>query len=193
MNNSSSIFDKVDSVIYRILRYISYAATIFLFGIMMVAVVNVILEKLHKIGVPVTGISDTVNWIKYMNVCVVYLCAAYITLERGHSSVDLLTRFYPKTVRRILNAVAYLSGCVVLGYISYLGYVKVFIGQVEKNTKINETLAASFPAWPFGLVYFVGMGLLSFSCLWAFIRVCADRKPAQEAVDIEANARDANQ
>ena len=107
-------FDKVDGVIYRILRYISYAATFFLFVTMMIAVINVILEKLHKLGAPVAGIADTVNWIKYMNVCVVYLCTAYITLERGHSGVDLLTRHYPKVVQRILSALAYLLGCSVI-------------------------------------------------------------------------------
>ncbi len=182
-------FDKVDSVIYRILRYISYAATFFLFVTMMIAVINVILEKLHKLGAPVSGISDTVNWIKYMNVCVVYLCTAYITLERGHSGIDLLTRHYPKVVQKILSMVAYLAGGVVIAYISYLGYTKVFAGQIANNARINDTLATSFPQWPFGLVYFVGMGLLSLSCFWAFLRVCFGKKPAQEAVDPEeANA-----
>jgi TRAP-type C4-dicarboxylate transport system permease small subunit len=178
-------FDKVDQVIYKLLRYISYGATFFLFVTMMIAVINVVLEKLHKLGVPVSGIGDTVNWIKYMNVCVVYLCTAYITLERGHSGIDLLTRHYPKIVQRILSGIAYLAGAVVIGYISYLGYVKVFAGQLANNARINDTLATSFPQWPFGLVYFVGMGLLSFSCLWAFVRICFGRKPAQEAVDPE--------
>lgn len=180
-----SAFDKVDQVIYRILRYISYAATAFLFITMMLAVVNVVLEKLHKLGVPVTGISDTVNWIKYMNICIVYLGTAYITLERGHSSVDLLTRHYPKIVQRILGAIAYLLGGVVIAYISYLGYAKVFLNQLANNARINDTLASSFPQWPFGLIYFVGMGLLSFSCFWAFIRILFGRKPAQDAVDPE--------
>lgn len=180
-----SAFDKVDSVVYRVLRYISYAATFFLFVTMMIAVINVILEKLHKLGAPVSGIADTVNWIKYMNVCVVYLCTAYITLERGHSGIDLLTRHYPKVVQKILSIIAYLCGGVVIGYISYLGYAKVFVGQLANNARINDTLASSFPQWPFGLAYFVGMGLLSFSCFWAVIRVLFGKKPAQDAVDPE--------
>ena len=45
-----SLFDKVDSVIYKALRYISYVATVFLLGIMLMAFINVVLEKLHKLG-----------------------------------------------------------------------------------------------------------------------------------------------
>lgn len=185
MNSKHPKFEKADRVVYKAFRYISYAATAFLFATMMIAVINVILEKLHKLGVPVSGINDTVNWIKYMNICVVYLCTGYITLERGQSGVDLLTRKYPKAMQKVISGLAYLSGALVITYISYLGYVKVFCNQLAKNARINETLAASFPQWPFGLLYFVGMGLLAFSCLWAFLRVCFGMKPAQEAPDPE--------
>ena len=186
-----SLFDKVDSVLYKALRYISYVATVFLLGIMLLAFLNVVLEKLHKLGVPVNGIGDTMNWIKYMNICVVYLATAYVTLERGHSGLDLLTRHYPKVVQKLLGVLAYLCGTVVIGYISYLGYTKVLVGQIEKNARINDTLAASFPQWPFGVVYMVGMGLLAFSCLWAAIRIIAGRKPAAEAVDMEEKNKEA--
>ena len=78
---------------------------------------------------------------------------------------------------------------MVIGYISYLGYIKVFVGQIEKNARINDTMASSFPQWPFGLVYFVGMGLLAFSCIWAIVRIIAGRAVATEARDIEEDTR----
>ncbi len=185
MKTEHPTFDKVDNVAYKIFRYISYAATAFLFLTMMTAVINVILEKLHKLGVPVSGINDTVNWIKYMNICVVYLCTGYITLERGQSGVDLLTRRYPPAVQKILGILAYVSGTVVIAYISYLGYTKVVISHIEKNVRINDTIASSFPQWPFSLLYAIGMALLSFSCLWAVIRILFGKKPAQDAIDPE--------
>lgn len=185
-----SRFDAVDKVVYRILRYISYCAMVFLAMMMLMAVVNVVLEKLHKIGVPVSGLSDTQSWIKYMNICVVYLGTAYVTLERGHSGLDLLTRRYPQKVQSILSGFAYLCGTVVIGFITYVGYIKVLTPQLEKNVRINENLATSFPQWPFGVVYVVGMGLLAFSCFWAFLRICFGKKPAQEAVDPEEKNRE---
>ena len=184
-----TLFDKVDGVVYKALRYISYVATVFLVAIMLIAFINVILEKLHQIGVPVSGIPDTMPWIQYMNICVVYLATAYVTLERGHSGLDLLTRHYPKWLQKALSILAYLCGAVVIGYISYLGYIKVFVGQIEKNARINDTMASSFPQWPFGLVYFVGMGLLAFSCIWAIVRIIAGRAVATEARDIEEDTR----
>ena len=135
MNSKHPAFDKVDSVVYRVLKVISYLAGIFLLAIMLLAVVNVVLEKLHKVDVPVSGIGDTKQWIQYMNICVVYFATAFVTLERGHSSMDLLTRRYPKIVQKILNAVAYLAGTVVFGFISYLGVVKVLAGQLANNAR----------------------------------------------------------
>lgn len=190
MNSKHPTFDRVDSVVYKVIRVISYASAAFLFGIMMLAVVNVVLEKLHKLGVPVSGIGDTKQWIQYMNVCLVYFATAYVTLERGHSNMDLLTRHYPVIVQKILSAVAYVAGTVIFSYIGYLGVVKVLLGQLENNARINETLATSFPQWPFGACYSFGFFVLGFSCLWAFIRILFGKSPAQEAVDVEAKNKE---
>lgn len=190
MNSKHPVFDKIDNGVYKVIRVVSYAAGAFLLAIMVLAVVNVVLEKLHKLGVPVNGIGDTKQWIQYMNVCVVYFATAYVTLERGHSSMDLLTRRYPTIVQKILNAVAYLAGSVIFSYIGYLGVVKVLLGQIQNNARINETLATSFPQWPFGAAYSFGFFLLGFSCLWAFIRILFGKAPAQEAVDVEAKNKE---
>ena len=186
MNNKLSAFDKVDRVVYKALKVVSYLAAFFLLAIMVLAVVNVILEKLHKMNVPVSGIGDTKQWVQYMNVCVVYFATAFVTLERGHSNMDLLTRRYPKVVQKALNVVAYCAGTVVFGYIGYLGGFKVLAGQIANNARINETLASSFPQWPFGLVYTFGFTILSLSCLWGVVRVIFGKAVAQEAVDVEA-------
>ena len=190
MNSKHPTFDKVDSVVYKVIRTISYAAAAFLFAIMALAVINVILEKAHKMGVPVNGIGDTKQWIQYMNVCVVYFATAFVTLERGHSNMDLLTRRYPAIVQNILSAVAYFAGAVIFSYIGYLGVVKVVAGQLANNARINETLATSFPQWPFGVAYSFGFFMLGFSCLWAFIRICFGKPAAQDAVDVEAKNKE---
>ena len=186
MKKQHPTFDKVDAAVYKIIRVISYLAAFFLLAIMVLAVVNVILEKAHKMGVPVSGIGDTKQWIQYMNICVVYFATAFVTLERGHSNMDLLTRRYPVIVQKILTVVAYVAGTAVFGYIGYLGIVKVLAGQLANNARINETLSTSFPQWPFGAVYAFGFLILSFSCLWGVVRVCFGKNVAQEAVDVEA-------
>lgn len=190
MSSKHPTFDKIDSGVYKTIRVVSYAAGIFLFAIMALATINVILEKLHKMGVPVNGIGDTKQWVQYMNVCVVYFATAFVTLERGHSSMDLLTRVYPSIVQKVLSAVAYLAGTAIFGYIGYLGVVKVVSGQIANNARINETLATSFPQWPFGVAYSFGFFLLGFSCLWAFVRILYGKAPAQDAVDVEAKNKE---
>lgn len=186
MRKQHPTFDKVDAAVYKVIRFVSYFAAIFLLAIMVLAVLNVILEKAHKMGVPVSGISDTKQWIQYINICVVYLATAFVTLERGHSSMDLLTRRYPRIVQKVLSIVAYGAGTLVFGYIGYLGIVKVLNGQLTNNARINETMASSFPQWPFGAVYSFGFLLLAFSCLWGVLRICCGKNVAQDAVDVEA-------
>ena len=116
----------------------------------------------------------------------VYFATAFVTLERGHSNMDLLTRRYPSIIQKVLNAVAYLVGTVIFGYIGYLGVVKVLMNQLNNNARINETLATSFPQWPFGLAYSFGFFLLAFSCLWGVVRILFGKAVAQDAVDVEA-------
>ena len=186
MKKQHTTFDKVDAVVYKVIRFVSYFAAIFLLAIMVLAVANVILEKAHKMGVPVSGIGDTKQWIQHMNICVVYFATAFVTLERGHSNMDLLTRRYPAVVQKVLNFVAYIAGTAVFGYIGYLGVVKVLAGQIANNARLNETLATSFPQWPFGVAYAFGFLLLAFSCLWGVVRLIFGKPVAQEAVDVEA-------
>jgi len=185
-----SWFDKVDNGIFKTLKCVSYAATVFLAAMMVLAVVNVVLEKLKKIGVPVEGIGDTPNWIMFMNIGVVFLASAYVTLERGHSGVDLLTRHYPKIVQEVLSALSHLAGFVVFVFVSYLGYIKVLIPQLENNARINDTLASSFPQWPFGALYIFGMALLAFSQLWGVVRVCMGRPAASDAANLEKESKE---
>lgn len=181
----SSTFEKVDKVVFKIVRFVSYLATVFLLLIMLIAVVNVLGEKLQKIGFPVTGVTNSSNWVQFLNVGVVYLTCAYVTLERGQTSVDLILKHYPKTVQRILNIFANLVGCVVVGYIAWRGTVKVFAEQLSTNARINASMGTSFPQWPFGLIYSVGMWLLAFSLLWAMVRLCAGRPAASMALDLD--------
>lgn len=185
-----SLFDKIDNGIFKTLKYISYVATVFLAAMMILAVVNVVLEKLKKIGVPVEGIGDTPNWIMYMNIGVVFLASAYVTLERGHSGVDLLTRHYPKAIQNALGVLTHLAGCVVFAYISYLGYIKVLIPQLANNARINDTLASSFPQWPFGALYIFGMVILSFSQLWGAVRICMGQPAASNAANLEKESEE---
>ena len=185
-----TLFDKIDNGIFKALKAVSYAATVFLAAIMILAVVNVVLEKLKKVGVPVSGIGDTPNWIMFMNIGVVFLASAYVTLERGHSGVDLLTRHYPKIVKNILAAISHLCGFAIIGLVTYVGYKKVLVPQIVNESHINETLASSFPQWPFGALYIFGMGILAISQLWGFVRICMGRPAASHAVDLEKESEE---
>ncbi len=49
-------FAKVRQCRHRVLKYIAYISAVCLLGIMLVAFINVIGEKLRKLGLPVTGI-----------------------------------------------------------------------------------------------------------------------------------------
>ena len=57
-------FAKVDGVVTRVLKYIAYISAACLLGIMLVAFINVIGEKLRKLGLPVTGIPASTEIVQ---------------------------------------------------------------------------------------------------------------------------------
>lgn len=96
MSEFKNTLKKADEIIVNTVKYISYTSGVCMVGIMFVAFFNVIGEKLRQLGFPVTGIPASTEIIQYLHIPVVFLSAAYITFDRGHTRIDLLSSKFPK-------------------------------------------------------------------------------------------------
>lgn len=168
MSKLKNTLKKADEIIVNTVKYISYTSGVCMVGIMFVAFFNVIGEKLRQLGLPVTGIPASTEIIQYLHIPVVFLATAYITFDRGHTRIDLLSSKFPKPLQVIFGVIGCLLGSAICGFISYRGFLlmQTFITR-NKMSGVGGTV---FPLWPFALILCIGFAMLSFTFLWAIVR-----------------------
>ncbi|QCX33877.1 TRAP transporter small permease [Caloramator sp. E03] len=168
MNFSNTTLEKVDRVIVKIIKSISYISGVCLVGIMLTAFFNVLGEKLKVLGIPVSGIPASTEIIQYLHIPVVFLAAAYVTLERGHTRIDMISSKFPTILQKIFNTFGNICGILICAFISQRGFLQM--SKYIKRKQMSSVSGIGFPLWPFALILAVGFALLSFSFLWCIIR-----------------------
>lgn len=164
-----------DRVLVKIYRAIAYIATFALLAIVLIAFLDVCGEKLAKLGVPISGIPNYSNWIAYLHVVVVFFTCGYVTLDRGHTIVDILTSRLPRVLNRITGFLGLVFGAMTAAFLSYRGLAGLLPDSLRYNTTITTT--SQFPQWPFVVVYIIGCILLAVSFLWATVRYAVGYLP----------------
>ncbi|MCR5784949.1 MAG: TRAP transporter small permease subunit [Eubacterium sp.] len=169
--NREGWFEKTDRLIVNILRVLSNFSGIFLIGIMFVAFFNVLGEKLFHHGIPMST-----ELIQYFHVPVVFLAACYVTLDNGHTTIDILSSHFPRAVQKVCNTIGCLLGIVMCSFVGVMGISRMT--QAIANHTKSSTTGAGFPIWPFIFIFVVGFFLLAISFLWALIRLyCKKEEP----------------
>ncbi len=170
-----SAFLRVDKIIRAVLRFFCYLSAIALIAIMMICFINVCGEKLAKAGVSwASGIPNSMSLVQYLHIPLVFLAAGYVTLDQGHTRIDLLIHNFPR-VERIAMMVGHVLGAFLGFFISYRGFTVTLAKDFSKNMRIAST-ASSPKAWPFTICHCVGFFLLGCSFVWALVRMIRFRK-----------------
>ncbi len=165
-----SKFLRADKIVKKVLRFFCYISAIALIAIMLIAFINVIGEKLAGAGVSwAKGIPNSNALIQYLHIPLVFLAAGYVTLDQGHTRIDLLIHKLPK-VEKIALAVGHVLGAALGFFICYRGVSVTLVKDFAKNMRIAST-STSPKAWPFTICHCVGFFLLGCSFIWALIRM----------------------
>ena len=163
-------FRKVDLVVKKILRFFCWLSAIALIIIMLVAFISAVGEKLHSAGVAwAKGIPFSNYIIQYFHIPLVFLAAGYVTLDQGHTRIDLLIHKWPK-VEKIAMAIGHILGAALAFFISYRGVTVTLAKDFAKNIRIASS-ANAMKAWPFTICHCVGFFLLGVSFVWALVRM----------------------
>jgi TRAP-type C4-dicarboxylate transport system permease small subunit len=166
--------NKIDGFIFKAIRAVSYMSGICLIGIMLTAFFNVLGEKLFKQGIPAAN-----EIIQYLHIPVVFLSAAYVSLDRGHVCIDLLSSRFPRGLQKICTLLGNLLGIFICAFISYRGFV-----QMERFITRHRTSSVTgigFPLWPFALILSLGFILLAVSYLWKILRLFVSTDGKEDA------------
>ena len=175
---------KADQIIVKVIRSISYVSAACLVGIMFVAFFNVLGEKILHHGIP-----GSTEIVEYLHVPVVFLSAGFITLDRGHTSIDLLSQKFPPAVQRFVNLFSFLLGAAICSFVGYRGIV-----QMLKHISVHAMSSVTgfgFPLWPFSFMFALGYFMLAFTFLWSIVRMYAPKTdiivhPQSEEGGVEA-------
>lgn len=163
-------FLKVDRVIKKVMRTFCWLSAAALTVIMLVAFFNVIGEKLGRVGVSwATGIPNSTAIIQYFHIPLVFLAAGFVTLDQGHTRIDLLIQKAPK-VEKVFMAIGHILGAAVSFFISYRGTFVILAENLRIHAHIS-TNASSWQVWPFTVCHCLGFFLLGLSFIWAFVRM----------------------
>lgn len=170
MEGKNAKLQLVDDWIVKILRVITWVSGVCLLAIMFIAFFDVLGNKIFKSGIPMSK-----ELIQYLHIPMVFLAAAYVTLDRGHIKIDLLSAKFPPVIQRILGTIANLLGAFICGFIAYRGWVQM--GKFIARHQMSAVSGLSFPLWPFALILAIGFAMLAFTFLWNIVRDFAGMTP----------------
>lgn len=171
-NQAPTLYDKLDSVIVKILRYVSYISGVCLILIMFVAFFNVLGEKIFHKGIPAST-----EIIQYLHIPVVFLACGYVTMDTGHTKIDLLSSKLPQGVQFVINIIGNVIATLITGFVGYRGLVQM--GKFMSTHAKSSTTGVGFAKWPFALIFSVGFFLLAISFVWATVRLIVEKKRAK--------------
>ncbi len=163
-------FLRADQIVRKILRLFCWMSAAALIIIMLVAFLNVCGEKLARAGVSwAKGIPNSTAIIQYFHIPLVFLAAGFVTLDQGHTRIDLLIHKWPGAEKLFL-AIGHVLGAALSFFISYRGVFVTLAQNLANHARINTT-SDSWAAWPFTVCHCVGFFVLGCSFIWALIRM----------------------
>lgn len=154
---------KIDCIIFKIMWGISALAGVSLVVVALLCTVDAFGAKLFSSSVP-----NGTEWVTYLNIPVVFLAIAFIQIERGHTTVDLLSSKFPKWLRKVISTIGNLLGIFISGYVGMCEW-RLMLDKMRTAAKASSS-ANSFVIWPFACIVALGFFLLMVSFIWCLIR-----------------------
>lgn len=159
----NSALVRLDNGIFKVMKVISYASAVCLLVITILSTFDVFSSKLFH-----SGITNATDIVTYLNIPVVFLSAAYVQLERGHTHIDLIYTHFPKPVQKLIHIIGNLAGIGVSGFCCFRAVV-LTMSKIDTVAK-SSSAASAFIIWPFAALIALGFLLLSVAFFWSLIR-----------------------
>ena len=172
---------RFDNGIFNVMKWISYVSAACLFVITILSTADVVGNKIFD-----HGITNATELVTYLNIPVVFLSAAFVQLERGHTHIDLIYTHFPKWAQTVIHTVGNILG---VGISAFIGYRAVIL-TIQKFTSVAKSSSAinSFVIWPFVALIALGFFLMAVAFLWSLVRefVLPPRNPFDPAAAPDA-------
>ena len=154
---------RFDNGIFNVMKWISYISPICLLVITLLSTADVVATKVLK-----HGLNNATDIVTYLNIPVVFLSAAYVQLERGHTHIDLIYTHFPQWAQKLIHTIGNVLGA---GLSAFIGY-RAVLSTVQKFELLEKSSSAAtaFITWPFAAVIAIGFLLMAVAFLWSLVR-----------------------
>lgn len=167
---------RIDWIIERITFYISWISVACIVVMAFLAVIDVILAK--TVG---SGIAVQKEIIEECMVPVFVLFVGNVQMTEGLMSVDIISKHYNRTLKRIQGTVTSILGTAIMSFAGWRIFI-LFQDYLRKQTRASQMMT-SIKVWPFALCLSIGLFILALTFLWTLVRVnfMTDQELAQRA------------
>lgn len=154
---------RFDNGIFNVMKWISYISAVCLLVITLLSTADVVASKIFN-----HGITNVTEIVTYLNIPVVFLSAAYVQLERGHTHIDLIYTHFPAWGQKVVHTVGNLLG---VGVSAFIGY-RAVLSTIQKFSVVEKSssAASAFVVWPFAVIIAIGFLLMAVAFLWSLVR-----------------------
>jgi TRAP-type C4-dicarboxylate transport system permease small subunit len=151
------VLDKFDVLLNRILMVIGGAAMI---ALMLLATGNVLLRIFQ---LPFAG---TYEILSFLGAIVTASALGYTQREKNHIIVDILSGKYPRTAKRLVDAVSYMVMALFFAVVTW----QIFLWgrTIGESGEVSETLKIIYH--PFVYAVSLGFGALTVACGLDFLK-----------------------
>ena len=159
-----TVAEKIDKVVYKIMYIVSLFAALSLVIAALVCTVDSLSTKLFSYSLP-----NGTEWVTYLNIPIVFLAIGFIQVERGSTTVDIVSQKFPASLKKVLEFVGYFLGFVISGFMTYC---EINLTATKLATGAKSSAAAiAFHVWPFALTIAIGYGMAAIAFLWCMFRM----------------------
>ncbi len=162
----TNIIDRLDSLNSLACRLLKITAGAFMLGMMLLACANMLLRA---VGEPIVGVFELMG---FFGAVVTALSLGYSQLRRSHIAVGLLTRRFPESMRRFLDAVVNLAAC---GFFLLAGLeTGKWAGFLVETGELSETLQIVYH--PFVYAAAAGCLIMALILFTDFLKIAGGRE-----------------
>lgn len=176
-------FTTLDAIVWRIERVFAFVSSLFIFGLMLIGVVQVVSRKLFD--TPIFGYIDIVELAM---TTFAFLAISYTERLGGHVRMELLVGHLRGRLLWTLELVAVLIAMFVVGVLILYGWDH----GVRAWESGDTTIDAHYPWWPSKMMVPLAFSLLWLRLLlmaWGFVRLIIDPWQDPEGVPVTADVR----
>lgn len=159
-----TVAEKIDKVIFKFMYGVSFLAGLSLILAAVLCSVDALSSKIFSFSIP-----NGTEWVTYLNIPIVFLAMGFIQVERGNTTVDLLSKKFPPVFQKIIQIFSCVLGFAISAFLAYCEF-DLTLDKLTAGTKASSA-GHSFVIWPFALVIAIGYALVAIAFLWCIFRI----------------------